>query len=406
MAHLGNCGGAIISDQAILTAAHCIKFGVKKPKYVVKVGSDKKEYKIARTFHNKNFDINKGAILGNDIALFITKEKIRFGPSVQPICLPRKPMWGAQIKLSGFGAVTTFIDEYKKLHAAEFQRIKLVSREDWRKYKKLAEKRSKSKSVRQFLNKIQSRMVAAIKALFPGLGDIFSLLHSGVVPPENKKRCIQLLTKPIGSVPNDVTPDISRQALEIGVNNMERAIKEASMGEYKDDEQRFLELCTSIMDLTYSPLMAEVTSPVLMQMDGVILSPETCRNPKRTQKALGWSRTLKYGRGAETREFEGNKGLKRASTSVPWDGTCLDVSRSSFCSGDSGGPISTRSNGKNYILGVVAYNSQAFEFFPDLCNCNCVNGEAMDQDIVTRVDMYTNWIKRILKTHGLSAPSC
>jgi len=420
MAYLGNCGGAIISDQAILTAAHCIKWNAKNPKYVVTVGSDRKEYEIARTFHNKKFDINLEPILGNDIALFITKEKIRFGPSVQAICLPRKPMWGAKINLSGFGAVTTFIDEYKKLHAAEFKRIKLVAREDWRKYKKLITQRSKNESVRKFLNKIQSRMVAAIKALFPGLGDIFSLLRSGVVPPQNKKRCIMLLTAPIGLVPNNITPDISRQALVRGVGLMESAIKASSRGKYNagplgnrntlypgNDEQRFLELCNIMMDLHSSPLMAEVASPILMQMDGTILSPETCRKPKRTPKASGWSRILKFGKGAETKKSEGNNGLLRASTPVPWDGTCLDVSNSSFCSGDSGGPISTRRpDGKNYVLGVVAYNSQTLEAFPDLCNCNCVKGEAMDQDIVTRVDIYTKWIKRTLKEKGLSAPAC
>jgi len=386
MAFLGNCGGAVISDQAILTAAHCINWKKRNPKYVVKVGSDFKAYDIVKTFHNTNFDIDASVLTGNDIALFITKEKIRFGPSVQPICLPLKPMWGAKISLSGFGAVTTFIDEYKKLHAAKFNKIKRVSKADWKKYVKLAEKRRKSKTVKDFLKKISFRLIAAIKTLFPGLGNILTLLGRGVVPRKNRERCLKILTKPIGSVPNKIRPEISRQALEKGVNKTAYYINEVAQKNYKNVHQRFVAFMKHMLNTRKTPLSEEGLSPdVLMKMEGVILSPETCLKPKRDQKG----------------------GLTRGSMRVPWDGTCLDVSHSSFCSGDSGGPISTRlANGQNYILGLVAYNSQNLQNFPDACNCNCQKAGATDQDVVTRVDMYTKWIKGILKKEGLSPPAC
>jgi len=387
MAHFGHCGGAIISDQVILTAAHCIRWDRKNPKYRVRVGPDKKAYDIAKTFSNKNFDIKSKPLTGNDIALFITKEKIRFGPSVKPICLPRKPMWGAKINLSGYGAVTTFIDEYKKLHAAKFNKIPLVSRANWRKYEKLVQKlERRSKSERSFMKKVLNRLRVALKTLFPKLyDDIYIRLVRGTVPRQNIAKCIKLLTKPIGSVPNDITPHLSRLAIERGVKMMVENLMKFST-KYLSNEERFVAFMNLMMDTSTrnNPLMAEVTSDVLMKMDGVILSPDTCLKPKR-----------------------GPKGLYRGSVRVPWDGTCLDASHSSFCSGDSGGPISTRApNGKNYVLGLVAYNTQNFKAFPDACNCNCQIGEATDVDVVTRVDIYTNWIKGILKKEGLSAPAC
>jgi len=386
MAHFGHCGGAIISDQVILTAAHCIRWGEENPKYQVKVGSDKKVYDIAKTFHNKNFDIDSNVLTGNDIALFVTKEKIRFGPSVKPICLPRKPMWGAKINLSGFGAVTTFIDEYKKLHAAKFNKIPLVPKAIWKKYVKLFEKKRQSKSERSFMKKVRDRLTVALKTLFPGMDDIYTLLSSddSVRLHDCIVKSIKLLTKPIGTVPNDVSPHLSRQAIEHGVKRMVHYIRKVIRdGGYKNVEQRFVAFMNLMMDTKHTPLMAEVASDILMKMDGEILSPDTCQKPNK------------------------KKGLYRGVVRVPWDGTCLDVSHSSFCSGDSGGPISTRAaDGKDYVLGLVAYNTQNFQAFPDACNCNCQVGEATDVDVVTRVDMYTNWIKGILKKERLSAPTC
>lgn len=387
MAYLGNCGGAIISDQVILTAAHCIAWhkDPKDRKYHVTVGSNKKTYDIAKTLYNKKFDIDSKPLDGNDIALFITKEKIRFGPSVKPICLPRKPMWGAKINLSGFGAVTTFIDEYKKLHAAKFNKIPLVSRANWRKYVKLFKKKRQSRSERSFMKKVKYQLRVAIKTLFPGIGNVlFTMLGRGTVPRQNMAKCIKLLSKPIGSVPNNVSPHISRRAIERGVETLVEDIEKITKKGYRDVEQRFVALIDLMMNTHTTPLMAEVLSDILMKMDGVILSPKTCLKPKR-----------------------GPKGLYRGSVPVPWDGTCLDVSHSSFCSGDSGGPISTRAaNGKHYILGLVAYNRQTFKAFPDVCNCNCQVDETKDVDVVTRVDIYTDWIKGILKKEGLSAPAC
>lgn len=89
-----HCGGTIISDKYILTAAHCLK--PKHPEFIlhkVKLGgndltndSDGFEISIDTVIPHPNYTFTKS---NNDIGLIKLKQPINFTRNVQPICLPK-----------------------------------------------------------------------------------------------------------------------------------------------------------------------------------------------------------------------------------------------------------------------------------------------------------------------------
>ena len=83
------CGGSLISHNVVLTAAHCIKTGLKS----VKLGhgnlmsEDVIEVDVALSIIHPNSSYWNRKI--NDIALVMLTERVEFNDNVNPISLPR-----------------------------------------------------------------------------------------------------------------------------------------------------------------------------------------------------------------------------------------------------------------------------------------------------------------------------
>lgn len=84
------CGGAIISNRHIMTAAHCVD-DVDPTTLRVLLGghniiTDYTEIRLVKEVHqHENYD---SATYDNDIAILELDRAIEFGPEIQPICLP------------------------------------------------------------------------------------------------------------------------------------------------------------------------------------------------------------------------------------------------------------------------------------------------------------------------------
>ncbi|XP_047525668.1 chymotrypsin-2-like [Pieris napi] len=124
------CGGAIIADRWILTAAHCLKN--KSPKDLsILAGTNSKtkggtRYKIDKFFKHEKYTTNPNK---NDIALLRTAEKIKFTDKVKPIEVATEdPKPGEKCKLSGWGFTTQ--NQRNRPDKLQWLDVKVISEKD------------------------------------------------------------------------------------------------------------------------------------------------------------------------------------------------------------------------------------------------------------------------------------
>lgn len=87
------CGGAILCDNIVLTAAHCFDDGTTPFELFMYVGKDEMDYYNVNQAINyvktivihPSYDSNT---MANDIAIIRTESPFRFNNNVKPICLP------------------------------------------------------------------------------------------------------------------------------------------------------------------------------------------------------------------------------------------------------------------------------------------------------------------------------
>ncbi|XP_050090811.1 phenoloxidase-activating factor 2-like [Anopheles aquasalis] len=92
------CNGALISQRAVLTTAHCVSIcGGNVNKIMVRLGEwdlnvtieviPPKQVRVRKAHKHKDFVIHS---LINNIAVLELASDVQYGPTVQPVCLPEK----------------------------------------------------------------------------------------------------------------------------------------------------------------------------------------------------------------------------------------------------------------------------------------------------------------------------
>ncbi|XP_050510778.1 CLIP domain-containing serine protease B4-like [Diabrotica virgifera virgifera] len=128
------CGGSLINNRYVVTAAHCI--GKEKIKNV-RIGENTltpeitkrrlKDYKVAKVTVHPNFNIS--GTEDNDIALIRLARSAKYSAAIQPICLPtanmlNKEFIGENVTIAGWGKTDT-----SKRPAKDLQYITIPVRE-------------------------------------------------------------------------------------------------------------------------------------------------------------------------------------------------------------------------------------------------------------------------------------
>lgn len=88
------CMGAVVSEYFVLTAAHCFMVDDQKHSIKVSVGGQRRDLEIEEVLFHPKYNINGKKAEGipefydYDVALVKLKNKLKYGQTLRPICLP------------------------------------------------------------------------------------------------------------------------------------------------------------------------------------------------------------------------------------------------------------------------------------------------------------------------------
>ncbi|NXI74509.1 FA10 factor, partial [Anseranas semipalmata] len=120
------CGGTILNEYFVLTAAHCVIYSKELEVFVGIVDREEEEpstamHRVEKIFLNARFD---SKTFDSDIALIKLREPITFSEDVVPACLPEEDFANDVLMKQTFGIVSGFGNNFER--AQPVKRMKVL----------------------------------------------------------------------------------------------------------------------------------------------------------------------------------------------------------------------------------------------------------------------------------------